>query len=349
MIPLINKPENFNINDPAHITFLGQRIGELFAMPMIKHRMPTIMPEQIKQLQNFVTTDPKTHKLQMMSTPDDFPAYLLNLFNEFQQLTIYDDGYERIYDVRPLTGKDGYDIYTTENNFVSEKILPGGRIYYKGSAGARYRSYIDFYGGGHGIDHRLLLTKDFYRIQKDLLALRNASYLKKAQVAYALIEIIVNTYDTAWQAHPDAVTSGNVGYQVGRDVQTMNVARQTIITNTLTKKDYWPQGLATPLQILAPYQLEGRVNRALKYNIGDKDSSTDLLGNWAQPIFSTLLTVSTDYYVILPGAKLTGAVLLNLTQFNNFNQDNFTTEIANWLAYSFNVGDIVQVSRCKTS
>lgn len=345
---LIRNKKKFNFSNPLHVAFLGQQIADMFAMPDIEVVRGSGVSKDFKRLQNFVQRD-ENGKLQMMSTPDDFPAYLLNLFKEFQTMTVFDEGYKQVFDERPLTGTDGYDVLTTENNIQFQEIAEGGRIIYYGSAGSKYRVYAKFYGGGHGVDRRLIITKDFYQIGKDMLALRNQAYLKKAQVAYGLIDAIGSGINLAWQTHPDGVASGTASYQVGRDIATLNKARETLITNNKTKTELFPNGISAPVGILAPYQLEGRLDRALGFSPVDGTSKIRLTGTWLKPIYTTLLSASDKIYVFIPKGKSTAGNLLDLTQFNGFNKDNLTQEVAGWMAYAFDCGDTAQFVRCSTS
>ena len=287
--------------------------------------------------------------LQNMATVSDFPEYLTNLFAKFQTMPIYDMGYEAIFDIRPLSGTDGYDVYATEDNIQFVKILPGGTVKYYGQAGAKYRVYVDFYGGGAAIDHRLLYARDFYRIEELLTALRNRAYIKKASVAYGLIEAIGAGINVAWQnLDPSTLANTDATYTMNRDAQTMVTARNTLIANNLTK-GYVPDGLTQTFVILCPYQLTQRIKRALAYRRQEMiDATTEVPGNFVV-IETTMLASSTQYYMIIPKGKSTGATLLDLTQFNEFNQDNLTEKIADWMAFGFDIGDTQQFARLAIS
>lgn len=344
---IINNPQNFNPENPLHIQALGERIGLILAIPELHRGHTEAVPGIVAKLQNFVQM--KDGKLQMMSTADDFPAYLEKLFIEFSEMTMFDSGYEAIFDTRKLPlGEDGYDVYTTGNNYQFKKINPGGSIIYGSSAGEKYKVYVEFYGGGAGIDQRLIYTKNFYQIQKDVLKLRNAAFLKKAQVAYGLLDALGAGINIAWTAAIDALASGTAGYTAQRDIATMNLARKTIIGNTKDTVEYYPAGImGTPFQIIAPYQLEDRIRSAMTYK--GVDQSGKLSGAWAKPIYTTLLAASTSYYVVLPKGKITAANHLALQQFMQFNQSNFSNEIADWMSFAFDVGDTNQVARCAIS
>jgi len=325
-----------------NLAIMGQCIAYFMAKP---HGFEVDGVESNKDLQNFRKTKKAIYGLQNLSTATDFPEFLNDLRKKFQTLPIFDEGYRAIFDIRDLSGTDGWDVYTETDSITFVKIKPGGKIEYHGHSGAKYRVYVDYYGGGYGVDRRLIDTRNFYEIEKGLVALRNRAYIKTAAVFYALIEAIGSGQNIAWQA-PDPSTLPNTAdtYTANRDAQTIALAVRTLIANNKSK-GYMSAGLNTAFFLLYPYQIDIRIRMALKLTllstIGEKYINFILV-----PIQTTMLAAADKYYVGIAKNKLEGGELLALTQFNEFNQDNYTEKIAHWKAFGANIGDEEQIQRC---
>jgi hypothetical protein len=347
-------PANVNLADVLRdndaMKNFGEAIAHYFALPSLNP--PAWLP-QSTELQNF-RRDKRAffehgYQIQNIATTSSFEEFYNNLQARFKTMPIYDEGYKLIYRDIPLSGTDGWDVQTMSSSVTFQKILPGGKIQYHGASDTKYHVYIDFYGGGVGIDMRLIMTRQWVQIEDMLSFLRNSAYLKKAQVHYALIEAVGSGQNITWQ-NPDPSTLPNTdsAYTANRDVQTLNKAAETLITN-LKDIGLLPNGMATTFIVLAPFQLQTRLRKALNVSMQAYDSSVKLSNYMFQPIYTTLLSSATSYYVIVPGGKIQTAELLSLTQFQQFNQTNYTQDIANWMAYGATIGSELQVQRCAIS
>jgi hypothetical protein len=289
-------------------------------------------------------------QIQNLSTTADFPEFLNDLFKQFLDKPISDIGYQAIYDIRNLSGSDGWDVYTETSDFEFPLIYPGGRISYYTHSGAKYRSYVDYYGGGNGIDQRLIDSRDFVSIERMIELARSVVMKKEAQVAYALIEAIGSGQNIAWQnPDPAALANTDATYTANRDAQTLCKAAETLITNN-KDKGLMPDGLNTTFWVLHPYQLQKRLQKANSLRLQSFDNSNREISTYNFVfINTTLLAASTSYYVGIPKGKMTGGILLNLTQFTQFSQSNYMQDIAHWKAFGFDIGDEEQIQRCATS
>jgi hypothetical protein len=326
-------------------------MGHPFPTPFDKQLFKT--EEEMTRVQNFRSGIEKIQNfaVQNLSTTADFPEFLNDLFKTFLDKPISDIGYQSIFDVQPtLNGADGWDVYTETSDFEFNEILPGGLISYFTQTGSKYRAYVDYYGGGNGIDQRLLDSRRFVEVERMIERSRAVVMKKEAQVAYALIEAIGAGQDIAWQnPDPAALPNTDATYNANRDAQTMNKAAETLISVN-KDKGLMPDGLNTNFFVLYPYQLQGRLQKANSVRLQAFDNSNRELSVYNFFFISTtLLASSTQYYIGIPKGKLTGGVLLNLTQFMQFNQTTYTQDIANWKAFGFDIGDATQVQRCKTS
>lgn len=333
------------------IRALGLSIGRYLAMP---HRFETpqdsiLFPdkEEFKKIQNLRNG---FSQIQNLSTTADYPEFLNDLMKQFLDKPLSDTGYQMIYDIRDLGRSDGWDVYTETSDFEFSLIPPGGRISYYTHSGAKYRAYADYYGGGNGIDQRLIDSRDFVSIERMIELARSVVMKKEAQVAYALIEAIGSGQNVAWQApDPSAFANTEGTYTANRDAQTLCKAAETLIANN-KDKGLMPDGLSTTFFVLHNYQLQKRLQKANSLRLQSFDNSNREVSTYNFVfIGTTLLATPTVYYVGIPKGKMTGGILLNLTQFTQFSQSNYMQDIAHWKAFGFDINDEEQIQRCAIS
>jgi hypothetical protein len=305
--------------------------------------------EQPKEIQNFREVKNRKFELQNIATVTDYEEFFNDLKKQFETMTVFDDdeGYRLIFDMFPLEGTDGWDTRTSTFNTEARRIYPGENIYYYGGADSKYRVYVAYYGAGYALERYLVDTRQFIKIERDLFNMRKVMMNKKAAVFYALIEAIGAGQNIAWQ-NPVPATLPNTAdtYTANRDVQTIQLAVNTLYANNKNKG--YNYGMNTPLFILYPYQLDARIRMALNLTM-----STWATQKWLTNPFVLIktdqLSSSSSYYIGIPKNKAEGGELLNLTQFNLFNMDNYTEKFAHWMAYGGNIGDEQQFQRCASS
>jgi len=66
----------------------------------------------------------KLQQMQAFGTLNDFPASAKEIIDKFHELTLYDNGYEQIFDVRDYSGsrRDGFSMSTTASGLTFRKV-----------------------------------------------------------------------------------------------------------------------------------------------------------------------------------------------------------------------------------
>lgn len=362
----------FNINSDIDRAILKKRMESVMVSPFLNYDIqgPLIgMPGSIQNIQNCVRLEPQVHdgivsrklrfdhergiqnmrKVQNMMTGTDFPEFLTNLFLEIEKREPFDTEWTWFYDYRTLDAA-GYDEFIRENNVVTHRTPPGERVKYYGASGTKYRIYTLYYSTGIAMDRRLVLDQDWLNLGKILMAQRDASDRKRAEIAYALIEAIPAARDVAW-ANPDpsgmAVTDSN--YTLSRDAETLNAAGVQLVEENKNNPDVMPAMANTVFHVLVPHQLKKRITRAINYKLQPFAESTNAVDYTFEVHATTMLTSTTEYYVAIPKGRNTGGSRLMFTNYDEFNKDIFADEKAAWESYVFNIGDTGQWKRCKTT
>lgn len=191
------------------------------------------------------------------------------------------------------------------------------------------------------------MNKEYWAIEDNAIEFRNKAFESKAQDHYSLIEEVDTTYDVAWEAVEGAIPNDNENYVPLRDIRTINKACEEIL---IRLQDL---GMSVTPQsefiILAPIQLKNRLPRALGMVQQAFASSTQQAAYNVRVIYTLMLTDTDDYYVILPGNKIQSATRMDLTVFSDFDIEAFTDIAVGWQWYGGAIGELKQISRCKTS
>ena len=292
-------------------------------------------------------------QIQMYTNLNDFPATPKEMIDKFHELTVYDNGYEQVFDVRDYSGsrRDGFSMATTASSLVFRKIETGEKLYVYGMSGSEEFVYFDYYGGALGWDKKLFDNQDWWRIEDNAIEFRNEAYRIRAATFYALIEAVAATAgyaDTAWAASPDTLVAGTRGYLASRDAQTMNDAAQTIILATMNS-GYGVNAQNASFIVLGPLQLRSRIKQALNFTMDNVPGSPLRIDYSFTPIITTMLTVTDHYWVILPKKKAKAGYRMDLTTFTAFDMLSYTESAAGWMAFGGGIGDINQFRRCNTA
>jgi len=365
--------KRFDPRNPIDQVIYKQRIAYMFSLPYLAYgnadQFPGV-PKEIKALQNFTRVDKVTNSegsvgrklvhdkeaaIQNMTTQTDYPEFLTNLYRQIDIMEPFDNEWLWFYDWRPLSS-GGFDVSLKEDNVTTHQTPPGQSVKYYGTSASKYRVYAKWYSTGIAVDRRLLYDRDFYTIEKDLMAQKQASDRKKAEVAYTLLEAItVGNYpagrDIVWQdPDPAGMLVSNSRYTMSRDAETLNKAAETLVEENKNRPGVLTNGANTVFHVLVPHQLTKRIANALTYTVQEYAGSTKATGNYTFVLHTTtMLTSSTEYYVGIPKGETVGGSLLNFTKFSEFNKDMFADENAAWESYAFSIGNTEQLTRCKTS
>lgn len=173
-------------------------------------------------------------------------------------------------------------------------------------------------------------------------------YEDRAGIAYALIEAISSGINLSWQAvTPSGVATSNENYEAIRDFNTMNKAVETLFTNNRSKG----YGITpnTQFTLLYPFQLRGRIQRALGVkNMNISGAQAGMNYNLV-PVESIMLTDATKYYVVLPGHNAQWGNRMNLTIMREEDALSYSEIAVGWGRYGGAIGDTAQFVRAATS
>jgi hypothetical protein len=339
-------PDGATVINSKNTAILGQLIGEFFSKHYA-HPIPGM--KETKELQNFRKAREAIYSLQNISTTAGFEEFMNDLRKQYATMTTFTDeqGYRAIFDIQEYRGTNGWDVETESYSFTIKRIYEGDKIDYYGHSDSKYRVYMYPYGGGFAFSETLFMYRKWLKAERGLIALRKAMVNKMAAIYYALIEAIGAGQNIAWQApQPAALPNTDAWYDANRDAQTIQLAVNTLYANNKNKGyDY---SMNSPLFLLYPYQLETRLADAIALTMNPKSSEKRLKGRFIK-IKTDQLASSTQYYVGIPKNKLEGGELMDITQFQKFDQDKLMRAFADWMFIGANVGDAQQVQRCLTS
>ena len=326
------------------------------------------IPREVAEIQNFISYDTnvtdgvtsrkinynKEVAIQNMTTGTDYPEFLTNLYKKIEIMEPFDTEWRWFYEWRPMDS-GGFDMAIDENNVTTHRTPPGQSARYYGTSESKYRVRAAWYSTGVAISRRLLYDRDFYTIEKDLMAQKAASDRKKAEVAYTLIEAISEVAypvgrNVAWHApDPAGLPATDPNYTLSRDAETIVQGAIDLIEDNKNRPNVLVNADKTTFHILVPFQLVKRITAALNYTQQGYAGSPKVTGNYNFVVHSTtMLTSSADYYMGIPNGETVGGSLLEFTRYDEFNKDIFADENVAWEAYAFNIGNTEQFVRLKS-
>lgn len=286
-----------------------------------------------------------------LTTKSDFPDAVLDTIEKYHVgLEEVDTGWRTIFDVLDFTGTkaNGFKIRDITSGLTFRKVPVGDTLDIYSMSGTEVEVTFDRYGGALGWDKTWFDDEEFWTVDDTAMEFRAKYFKDQAETFYALIEAVTGQA-LAWQLHPDGVATGNAGYQVGRDVATMNLAVENILD------DLKDQGMDVSANetfyVLAPTALRLRIDRALasKYSLQNIGMGLTEVAFNLVPIYSTLLSSTTVYYVILPKRKLKGGERMNLTVLTGSDILAYTEVTAGWGRYGGGIGENNQIQVCATA
>jgi len=259
-------------------------------------------------------------QVQYFANLNDFPATAKDVIEKFHEIPLYDNNFERIFDIKDYSGtkKDGFSMSTVQSSLVFRQIAVGDSLDVHGMSGDREFVYFDYYGGALGWHRSLFENQDWWTIEDNAIEFRNEAYRIRAATFYALIEAAANALvHIPWQASPDALAAGTRGYLASRDAATINLACQTILL-ALANKGYNVTPENASFICLAPIQLRGRMRKALGVTYDNFGSSPPQLDYNVELVTTTMLANTANYKIILPKKKFKGGYKMELTQYTEF-------------------------------
>ena len=290
----------------------------------------------------------QTARFEFFSTLNDFPATAKEVIDKYHELAVYDNGYERIFNMRDYTNsrRDGFSIDTIQSGLTFRRVITGEKLDVFEMSGEREFVYFDYYGGALGWDRKLFENQEWWGLEENAIEFRNEAFRIKAATYYALLEAVVALKgpDVVWQPSPDTLAAGTRGYLAQRDAATMNLAAETILLATQAS-GYGISAENVAFVILAPIQLRGRIKQALAVNYDYAGAPIVIDYNFTT-VFTTMLAVTDHYWVILPKRKIVSGDRMDLTTYADFDILSRTDTVAGWMAFGGAVADVAQMERC---
>ena len=289
--------------------------------------------------------------VQHLGQPGDFPTSVLEILEKYRIDTAYDEGWKLVFDVRDFTGsnRNGFDILDVEDGLTFAEVELGDHADVYKMSGSKVTVNFAMYGGGLQWHRTLFDDKEYWTLEDNAYAFRNKSGAHIAQVHYDLIDAVGAGQNIAWQApQPAGVPNTNETYTANRDMQTLNLAAQTILL-AIEGKGYGVTASNAQFIVLCPIQLKGRIRRALGVMLQAMSSSEGLADYSFTVVPTTMLASSTEYYVILPKKKLKSGNRMNLAIFDQFSPTSYSDLAVGWTRFGAAIGDTDQIHRCSTA
>ena len=288
--------------------------------------------------------------LQHFTTKGDFPTEILQILEKFHEVPAYDMGYEQIFDIRDFSGtnESGFKILDVLSALTFSKIKTGEKAKVYQAEGSAVDVSFDMYGGGLNWDRKLIDDKQYWALEDNAVEFRNKAYYSRAYNFYALVDAVSSGENITWQAvTPTSVATTNENYNAIRDINTINAAVLQIISDL---KDVG-LGLTanSTFVLLCPIALKSRIQRALSLLQQPVVGSGQHLAFNVQPLYTTMLSSSSVYYIIYPKAKMKGGYRMDLTIFDQFDITAYVDTMVGWMRYGGAIGNVNQVKRCATS
>jgi len=277
----------------------------------------------------------------------NFPDSVLEVLKKFQQTTYFDNAYEKVFEMRDYRGsnRDGFTITDVQDTLAFRSVKTGEKARLYTMSGDKVTVNFSRYGGGLSWDRQLFDDKEYWTLENNAITFRNKWASSKAQNYYDVIDAVGAGQNIAWQAvTPAGVANTDKDYNAIRDINTINLACQTILLNCQDKG--YGIGPNTPFIILAPIQLKGRLTNALPLVQQPFSSSTERLYYNITPSYSLMLAETDVYYVILPGIKTIAANRMDLTIYTAFDHMSYSDDSVGWGRYAGAIGDSEQFQRC---
>src|SRR3990170_139032 len=291
---------------------------------------------------------PVRRALQAFATKGDFPAELLQVLEKFHAVADYDLGYESIFDIRDFGGTNvsGFKISNVAHGLTFGKVLTGEKAKIYKFSGAVTEVTFDMYGGGLMWDRKLIDDAQYWTLEDNAIAFRNAAYYSRAANFYALIEAVAGTGNAqSWAAvTPASVATSDKDYDAIRDVNTINAACLAILADL--KDDGVNANANSQFILLAPVALKSRILRSLALLQQSFAGSAQHLAFNITPMFTLMLSSNSYYYVLFPKAKMKGGYRMDLTIFDQFDITAYADTMVGWQRYGGAIGDVDQVARC---
>jgi hypothetical protein len=289
--------------------------------------------------------------MQAFATPGDFPASILPMIEKFAATPAYDEGWKEIFDFRDMTStkRNGFTLRDVEDGLAFEKTPLGKKAKIYGFSGSETTVNYDTFMAGLGWPRQLMDDEDFWGMEDNARTFVNRYYEHQAAVHYALLEALSDSQNILWQApDPSGLAATDTLYTANRDAQTLNKAAETIALK-IKDKGYGLTAANTLYKVVTPIQIVGRLNKALGLMLQGFAGSPNQVSYKFKIVPTTMLTVTTKYYVAVPGLKAKGGERMRLTVFDKFDPESYSDIGVGVGRYGSAIGDQEQFQRCSIS
>jgi hypothetical protein len=289
-------------------------------------------------------------QIQAFTGPGDFETTIHEVIRKYQALPVFDTGYEQIFDMIDArqSNDDGFTIYDVEDTLTFSKVPIGKKALVYGMSGTKVDVGYDLYSAGLAWHRTLIQDRKFWQLEMNAKVFINKANYTKAGSFYALIEAVGAPQNLAWQnPEPSGLAATDPNYFANRDAQTLNAAAEKIF---LAVKDKgYGVNYNTPVKVVCPFQMIGRLNRALGLLSQGFAGSPSQVSYVFQLVPTTMLSSTSYYYVCLPKNKLVGGNRMDLEIYDQFSPESFSDTAYGWMRFGGAVGDQEQIVRCAKS
>ncbi len=287
--------------------------------------------------------------IQHFGTSASFPTSVLSIIDKYHLTDDFDNSWQVLFDVKDFRNskRDGFKILNVGHGLTFSETPIGGQAKVYPIAGAEVTVKFAKYSGGLDWPTELFEDEEFWTIEDNAKAFRNAYFHDKAAVAYALIDALPSGQNQAWAAVTGSIATTDANYTAIRDMNTINAAILEILTD-LKDKSYGV-GVKTVFQILAPLTLMPRIQRAL--GLLNAGISAGLVGipYTIRATYTLSLSSNTVYYVGIKGIKNIWGERRDLDIKDRFDIMSDSTTAVGWARFGGALGDTEQIQRCSIS
>jgi len=290
-------------------------------------------------------------KLQEYTTKGDFPTEILDTIEVYHtNIRDIDVGWREIFDVKDFTGtkKNGFKIRDVQSGLTFRRVPTGDKVEVYAMEGSEVEVTFDRYGGALGWDRTWFEDEEYWQAADTAMEFRNKYFNDMARIHYALIEALPAGVNRTWVApSPTGLAVTDPQYELSRDINTLNTACVEIVLALETAgMDVSP---TTPFVLLAPLNLRARLNRALQATYGQASlRSPTKVEHAIEPIYTTRLTNTAQYYVCVPKRKIKSGIRKDLQVFADFDILSYSDVTAAWGRYGAGIAENDQFRRCAT-
>jgi hypothetical protein len=146
---------------------------------------------------------------------------------------------------------------------------------------------------------------------------------------------------------PAALPNTDRDYVAIRDALTLNAGAEKIFTDNKDKG--YALSLNTQLVILTPFQLIGRLNRAMGLLQQGFSGSAPFVGYSFRVIPTLGFSVTTYPYLCLPKNKIVGGNRKNMAIYDKFDESTYSDVAYGWARFGAAIADQEQIVRLHLS